>query len=123
MADLFVIALLVGATAVALLLVRRRATEGSACCGAPETGPKRLRVADRDASHYPYQTFLDIGGMTCSGCAARVENALNEIPGTWASVSIADKRALVRSKGVPDEQALRDAVTGAGYAVLGSTRA
>ncbi|WP_324653841.1 heavy metal translocating P-type ATPase [Georgenia sp. H159] len=38
---------------------------------------------------------LEIGGMTCSSCAARVEKKLNRMPGVEASVNFATERAKV----------------------------
>ena len=43
---------------------------------------------------------LDIGGMTCASCVARVEKALERIPGVEAaSVNLATEQAKVRLKG------------------------
>src|SRR6185437_9994644 len=39
---------------------------------------------------------LDIGGMTCSSCVARVESKLNRIDGVRASVNLATEQASVR---------------------------
>lgn len=118
MADVLVVAVLVCAVALAVVVVRRRATRGSACCGERDEAPVRLRVPDRDKRHYPYQTELTIGNMTCENCAIRVENALNELPGTWAQVSISTHKAVVRSKQEPDVDGMRHAVAAAGYVVL-----
>jgi Cu+-exporting ATPase len=38
---------------------------------------------------------LDIGGMTCASCAARIEKRLNRMPGVAASVNYATERAHV----------------------------
>jgi Cu+-exporting ATPase len=38
---------------------------------------------------------LEIGGMTCSSCAARIEKKLNRMPGVQASVNYATERATV----------------------------
>jgi P-type Cu+ transporter len=38
---------------------------------------------------------LDIGGMTCASCAARIEKKLNRMPGVEASVNYATERARV----------------------------
>ena len=38
---------------------------------------------------------LDIGGMTCASCAARVEKKLNRMPGVEASVNYATEKARV----------------------------
>lgn len=120
MADAAVIVVLVIAVVGAVLAVRRRATKGSACCGEHEAAPARKRVADRNKTHYPYETTLHVGGMTCDNCAARVENALNELPDTWATVSIGTHEASVRTKAEPDIAAMRDAVSRAGYVVMDS---
>lgn len=118
MADAVVVFALVCAVALAFVMVRRRMTRGSACCGERGEAPARLRVADRDKRHYPYQTELSIGNMTCENCAIRVENALNALPDTWAQVSISTHRALVRTKHEPDVAELKRAVSAAGYVVV-----
>lgn len=38
---------------------------------------------------------LDIGGMTCASCAARIEKRLNRLPGVSASVNFATERAVI----------------------------
>ena len=64
-------------------------------------------------------TELDIEGMTCASCAARVEKALARVPGvTAASVNLATERATVRAAAPfapSDVQRLVDAVVDAGY--------
>ena len=59
---------------------------------------------------------IDIAGMTCASCVARVEKALNGVPGVrGASVNLATERATVRGAGL-DAGALVAAVERAGYA-------
>lgn len=89
--------------------------EGS-CSSHPRT--KNVKVQDTDKSHYPYSTTLAIGGMTCDNCRRNVENALNSVPGTWASVDLTSKVANVLSKQPVDEKALEAAVDKAGYRVI-----
>ena len=38
---------------------------------------------------------LQIGGMTCASCAARIEKKLNRMPGVQASVNYATEKAYV----------------------------
>jgi len=38
---------------------------------------------------------LEIGGMTCASCAARIEKKLNRMPGVQASVNYATEKAHV----------------------------
>jgi cation-transporting ATPase V/Cu+-exporting ATPase len=59
---------------------------------------------------------LDVLGMTCGSCAARVERTLNRQPGVEASVNFATGEALVRLSGdAPTFEALRRAVLDRGY--------
>ncbi|MBQ9155342.1 MAG: heavy-metal-associated domain-containing protein [Eubacterium sp.] len=97
----------------------KKSRQGGGCCPEHEETVKKQGVEDRDKSHYPFKATLEIGGMTCDNCARRVENALNSLDGTWASVSIADRRAKVLSKRPPDQEELSGAVIGAGYVVTG----
>src|ERR1044071_9598246 len=39
---------------------------------------------------------LDVEGMTCAACAARIEKNLNRLDGVDASVNLATEKALVR---------------------------
>ncbi|MBF4621447.1 cation-translocating P-type ATPase [Clavibacter sp. VKM Ac-2542] len=61
------------------------------------------------------QIELDIGGMTCSACANRVERRLNKLDGVTASVNYATERALVTGLPVHETQRAIDVVTRAGY--------
>jgi len=59
---------------------------------------------------------LTVGGMSCAGCAARVESVLRGLPGVeGAAVNLALERAEVRWSGDGDGSGLADAVTAAGY--------
>jgi cation-transporting ATPase V/Cu+-exporting ATPase len=59
---------------------------------------------------------LDVLGMTCGSCAARVEKTLNKQPGVQASVNFATGEALVRLSGeAPAFDSLREAVQARGY--------
>ncbi len=61
---------------------------------------------------------LDVLGMTCGSCAARVEKTLNKQPGVEASVNFATGEALVRlAEGAPTFEVLRQAVLDRGYDV------
>lgn len=50
---------------------------------------------------------LDIGGMTCASCAARVEKKLNKLPGVVATVNYATERAHVA---LPEGVTVADAI-------------
>ena len=61
---------------------------------------------------------LIIEGMVCGHCAARVERALNGLPGVQAKVDLGRKAAVVESAGELDEALLRETVQNAGYEVV-----
>ena len=60
---------------------------------------------------------LDVDGMTCASCSARVERALNKLPGVQtASVNLATTQAEVSyDPQTATPQAIADAVSAAGY--------
>jgi len=58
---------------------------------------------------------LDVSGMTCAACAARVENRLNKLDGVRASVNYATRVATVDAPDALTPAELCDAVHRAGY--------
>jgi len=65
--------------------------------------------------------IIEIKGMTCSHCQARVEKALNAIEGVTAQVDLKKGRAVVESSGTVDDETFAAAVTQAGYEVVSVT--
>jgi P-type Cu+ transporter len=58
---------------------------------------------------------LDLEGMTCAACAARIEKKLNRVDGVEASVNFATERATVRCDESVPVESLIAAVQSAGY--------
>ncbi|HXK57521.1 MAG TPA: copper ion binding protein, partial [Gammaproteobacteria bacterium] len=85
-----------GVTAAPVNLATKRATISfDESILAPET----LVDSVREVGYTPVVDELEIGvgGMTCANCSARVERALNKLPGVIeASVNLATERASVR---------------------------
>lgn len=96
----------------------KKLKKGGDCCPEHEEATKSVKVRDRDKSHYPYEAKLAIDGMSCNNCVRNVENALNALDGTWATVSLEDNMATVLLKNPPDIEKLSKAVADAGYMVL-----
>lgn len=90
------------------------------CCGSGRA-VKKKKPADSNVSHYPYTYILEIDGMTCKNCAARIENAFNtsESGNFYARVKLNKKKAVVRSKTKLPEEELRKIVVKTGYSVAG----
>jgi Cu+-exporting ATPase len=68
-----------------------------------------------EASQTSHELKLELEGMTCASCAARIERKLNKLDGVEASVNFATERATVRcDEDMPIER-LMATVEGAGY--------
>lgn len=62
-----------------------------------------------------HKVELEIGGMTCASCAARIEKKLNTLEGVDATVNFATEQAHVQYADGVDTQLLLDAVSSIGY--------
>lgn len=72
-----------------------------------------------DSAPSPSSHFL-VEGMTCSHYEATISSAIGELAGVSAvSADAATGQVVVTSTDVIDETALRAAVEGAGYTVVG----
>jgi Cu+-exporting ATPase len=58
---------------------------------------------------------LDVQGMSCTACAARIEKKLNKLDGVNASVNYATERATIEAPDALDPQVLLDTVANTGY--------
>lgn len=65
--------------------------------------------------------IMEINGMSCGHCQARVEKALNEIDGVDASVNLKKNNATVKLAQDISDDVLRKAVVDAGYEVVSIT--
>ena len=65
---------------------------------------------------------LDISGMTCASCVARVERKLGKIDGVQASVNLPLESARVTAPAAVTDQQIVDAVNAAGYTARLKTR-
>ena len=65
--------------------------------------------------------MMGVDGMTCQNCQRHVENALNVMPGTWATVDLAAQNVTILTKDEADEDAIRQAIRDAGYLPLRTT--
>ena len=61
------------------------------------------------------EVVLDVEGMTCAACAARIEKNLNRMEGVEASVSLATERAVVRHAPSVSIQSVVETIRNSGY--------
>jgi copper-transporting P-type ATPase V len=77
-----------------------------------------LQLPEPPATEAAGERSLQIEGMTCGSCSARVQRALEKQPGVIdAQVNFATGVATVRTEGAIDPDAWRRAIEAAGYAV------
>ncbi|MDQ6715042.1 MAG: cation transporter, partial [Actinomycetota bacterium] len=68
-----------------------------------------------DAPETGERVELEISGMTCASCAARIEKKLNKIDGVTATVNYATEKARVDFPATVSTQDLIDTVSATGY--------
>ncbi len=59
--------------------------------------------------------IIEVEGMHCDHCKAKVETALNALDGVSAKVDLKKKRAVAEIKSDVTDEALKQAVTDAGF--------
>lgn len=77
-----------------------------------------MSPARSDSPAAPPSIELDIGGMTCAACAARIEKKLNRLDGVAATVNYATERAAVAVPDGYDPAMLVAEVEKAGYSAV-----
>lgn len=111
----FILALIVF---FSILSIRKRIKYGSSCCGTHDAPPSKIRVRDKNKSHYPYTYTLKVDGMHCSACSRRIENALNSKEGVWAKVKLENNTVLVHSKSFLEKEYISNLISESGYTLL-----
>lgn len=115
--DTAIIVILLVIIALAIYGIIRRIRYGSSCCGSKNPGEKRIRVKDKNRSHYPYKYILEVEGMHCSNCARRIENAFNSDGGRWATADVGRKEVTLISKHEEPDGELKRITESAGYSI------
>ncbi len=88
--------------------------EGPCCGGGSGELPPEKKKLDGPVLG---KKVIHITGMHCENCANRVTKAINKIDGASAEVNLHKKRAVVSYDRSIADDALRKAVTDAGYQV------
>jgi P-type Cu+ transporter len=95
------------------------ATEKASVQAETTVTAKALAAAVRKAGYdvATTQTTLQVEGMTCASCVARVEKALLKVPGVQAAtVNLATEKASIQALSTVPLAALKAAIAKAGYA-------
>lgn len=88
------------------------------CCGGGDT-ERKVKVSDKNISHYPYHKKIQIEGMTCKNCAMRIENAFNNEDGCYAIVHLKQKNADLYLKNSCTDEEIEQLIQKIGYQAIG----
>ena len=113
MVSTMIICVILAAACVGAVISYRKKVKNG-CCGSGEA-EIRVRPKDKNVSHYAHKTLVYLDGMTCGGCAVRIENAFNEKEGCYAKVNLRQQCAELWSKEVLSEDEIRRTVQSKGY--------
>lgn len=116
MATIIICTILALICVLSIVSYRKKLSQG--CCGSGGDAVVKQKPADGDISHYPYVYKIQIGGMTCKNCAARVENAFHASGDFYAKVNLGKNTALVRAKNETSADTLKKIVIRTGYDIL-----
>ncbi|MBP3420904.1 MAG: cation transporter [Lachnospiraceae bacterium] len=84
------------------------------CCGG--SAPKKVKT--KRLKEVKSVKSVQIDGMTCEKCKARVENALNSVDGISAKVNLHRKEAIVKIGKEIDDAAIEAIIKKQGYEVV-----
>ena len=80
-------------------------------------GKKKIDKPNVDEEEITMETVLKVNGMMCPHCKARVESVCKDVAGTVDAIVDLEKK-LVTVTGTADVEALKKAITEAGYEVV-----
>ncbi len=89
--------------------------ESTPAAGAAPAGGPAAEAAPISKEEISMKKVMKIDGMQCAHCKMRVEQALNAIPGVRASVDLDKKSAVLELDAPVGDEALKKAVSDAGY--------
>lgn len=118
MGNIIIILILLVIVVLALGSIKKRIQYGSSCCGTHDAPPSKIKVRDKNKSHYPFVYIINVDGMVCSNCERRVENALNSKEGLWAKVNLEKKNVTVRAKAEVKKEEFSHIISDAGYTMM-----
>lgn len=113
MGNAIVVAVLVVICIFAVISYRKRLS-GGGCCGSGG-GIIKIEPENKNTKSYAHKIKVYIDGMHCENCAARIENAFNELGGCYAKANVKKGYADVWSNDVLNEQKTKDLIEDKGY--------
>lgn len=95
----------------AIISIKKK-TNSPCCCSCSACSEK---VETTEAA---YTYVVQIDGMSCEHCKARVENAFNEMAGCTAEVNLDEKTATLRCVNAMTEEVIKETVENLGFTYL-----
>lgn len=117
MADIIIVLILIVIAIFAIKQTKKHMHGESPCCGGGSGSTKKAKEKHLDGPVMGTKT-LKIKGMTCEHCVNNVTNAINQVAGASAKVSLDNNQAVVSYDRELSNIELRKAVEDAGYKVV-----
>lgn len=117
MADIIIVLILIVIAIFAIKQTKKHMHGESPCCGGGSGSTKKAKEKHLDGPVMGTKT-LKIKGMTCEHCVNNVTNAINQVAGASAKVSLDNNQAIVSYDRELSNIELRKAVEDAGYKVV-----
>ena len=117
MADIIIVLILIVIAIFAIKQTKKHMHGESPCCGGGSGSTKKAKEKHLDGPVMGTKT-LKIKGMTCEHCVNNVTNAINQVAGASAKVSLDDNQAVVSYDRELSNIELRKVVEDAGYKVV-----
>lgn len=115
MADYLIVGILLLLVVFALLRARKH-FRGGGCCG---SGGNTIRPRKKLTAPCIGTIILDVEGMHCENCQARIERELDKLDGVVCKVNLHHKTATITYSSPISPDALKQAVEALGYQVAG----
>lgn len=109
----FVCAILIIICFIAVRSYMKKLAHG--CCGSNGDSIKKVKVKDREKSHYRYKKQVQIDGMMCQNCSNRIENAFHTLEGYYAKVDLSKGQLTLLCKQDISDEKIKRIVKKAGY--------
>ena len=94
MADIIIVLILIVIAVFAIKQTKKHMHGESPCCGGGSGTVKKVKEKHLDGPVMGTKT-MKIKGMTCEHCVNNVTNAINQVAGASAKVSLKDKQAII----------------------------
>ena len=115
MEAIIIISIIILISIIFVISYIKKIQSGSCCSTRGNENISKVKVADKNKNHYPYKRILQIGGMTCSNCAKKIENNFNKLGNVYAKVNFDKEELIILMKEELSDQDIENVIKDSGY--------